>query len=175
MKKLALLILVLIAAYVAYPYLALYRLGEALRAQDLGAVEAKVDWPKLRQGIKDDVNAALVAKVKPEEGDDLAAFGIALAGKLAGPVIDTAVTPAGLVAVAAADRPTLATLATRIYVSTSPDRPLPRLAGSSFSGLTGFEATVMPKGADGDDRAVQLRFELEGGYWMLTRVQLPTR
>ena len=175
MKKLALLTLVLLAGYAAYPYFALYRLGEALRAQDLDAVEAKVDWLRLRQGIKDDVNAALVAKVKPEEGDDLAAFGIALAGKLAGPVIDTAVTPAGLVAVAAADRPTLTTLATQVYVSTSPDPPLPRLAGSSFSGLAAFEATVMPKGADGDDRAIRLRFELEGGHWMLTRIHLPVR
>lgn len=173
MKKLLLLILVLLAAYAAYPYLALYRLGEALRVQDQDAVEAKVDWPKLRQGIKDDVNAALVAKVKPEEGDALAAFGIALAGKLAGPVVDAAVTPAGLAAVAAADRPTLTTLATQVYVSNSADRSLPRLVQSGFGGPTVFEATVMPRGATGEADAIRLRFELEGGYWMLTRIHLP--
>ena len=175
MKKVIFLVLVLLAAYAAYPYLALYRLGEALRAQDLDAVEAKVDWPRLRQGIKDDVNAALVAKVKPEEGDDFAAFGIALAGRLASPVVDAAVTPAGLAAVAAADRPTLMGLVTQVYVSTSADRPLPHLAGSSFSGLTTFEATVMPDGTADEGRAVRLRFELEDGYWMLTRVHLPSR
>ena len=173
MKKLVPVILVLLAAYAAYPYLALYRLGEALRAEDMDAVEVKVDWPKLRQGVKDDVNAALVAKVKPEDGDDLAAFGIALAGKLASPVIDAAVTPAGLAAVAEADRPTLAALVTQVSVSASPGRPLPRLVGSSFGGLTAFEATVMPDGTDDERRAIHLRFELEGGYWMLTRIHLP--
>jgi hypothetical protein len=172
-KKLVLLIPILLAAYAAYPYLALYRLGEALRAQDLDAVETKVDWPRLRRGIKDDVNTALVAKVKPEEGDALAALGIALAGRLAGPAVDAAVTPAGLAAVAAADRPTLTTLATQVYVSTSADRPLPRLVQSGFGGLTAFEATVMPRGGTDAGDAIRLRFELEGGYWMLTRIHLP--
>jgi hypothetical protein len=88
-------------------------------------------------------------------------------------MIDAAVTPAGLVAVAAADKPTLAALVTRVYVSTSSDRPLPRLTGSSFSGLTSFEATMMPDAAADEGRAVRLRFELEGGYWMLTRIHLP--
>jgi hypothetical protein len=174
MKKLFLLLIpVIVVACAAYPYLALYRLGEALRAQDLDAVEAKVDWPKLRQGIKDDVNAALVAKAKPEEGDPLAALGVALAGKLAGPIVDAAVTPAGLAAAAAADRPTLTTLATQLYVSTSADRSLPRLVQSGFSGLGSFEATVMPRGATARGDAIRLRFELESGYWMLVRVHLP--
>src|ERR1700761_2324473 len=114
MKKIVLLIAVLLATYAAYPYLALYRLGDALRARDMDAVTARVDWPRLRQGIKDDVNAALAAKGKPEAGEALAAFGMALAGTLASPVIDAAVTPEGLVAVAAADRPTLVTLATQV-------------------------------------------------------------
>ena len=173
MKKFALSIFVLLAAYAAYPYLALYRLGEALRAHDLDAVEAKVDWPRVRQGIKDDVNATVVAKVKPEEGDVLAAFGVALAGKLAGPVVDAAVTPAGLVAVVEADRPTLRILLTQVYISTSADRPLPRLVQSSFGGPATFEATVAPEGANSKEDRIGLRFEFEGGYWMLTRIHLP--
>lgn len=175
MKKLLLLIPIFVVAYAVYPHLALYRLGQALRAQDVDAIEAKVDWPKLRQGIKDDVNAALVDKVKPEEGDELAAFGIALAGKLASPVVDAAVTPVGLAAVAAADRPTLTTLATQIYVSNTADQSLPRLVQSGSTGLTIFEATVMPRGATAEGDAIRLRFELEGGYWMLTRIHLPLR
>jgi len=173
MKRIALVFLVLIAAYAAYPYLALYRLGSALHARDLDAVESMVDWQRLRQGVKDDVNAALAAKVRPDQGDAFAAFGVALVGKLAGPVVDAAVTPASLAAVAAADRPTLTTLVTQVYVSTASDRPLPRLVRSGFSGLTAFEATVMPNGADAESQAIRLRFELEGGNWMLTRIHLP--
>jgi hypothetical protein len=173
MKRIALVFLVMISAFAVYPYLALYRLGEALRTRDLDAVESKVDWQRVRQGVKDDVNTALAAKVRPEEGDAIAAFGVALVGKLAGPVVDATVTPAGLAALAAADRPTLTTLVTQVYVSTVPDRPLPRLVRSGFSGLIAFEATVMPNGADAENQAIQLRFELEGGYWMLTRIHLP--
>jgi DUF2939 family protein len=173
MKKIAALVVVLAAIYAAYPYFALYRLGEALRAQDLGAVEGKVDWTRVRQGIKDDVNTVLVAKVKPDDTNPLAGLGVALAGTLASPVVDAAVTPAGLVAVANADRPTLATLVTQIYLSGSGDRPLPRLSHSGFSGPATFDATVMPNGATSDDRTIHLRLELEGGYWMLTRIRLP--
>lgn len=173
MKKIVALIVILAAVYAAYPYFALYQLGEVLRAQDLQAVEGKVDWTRVRQGIKDDVNAALVAKVKPDDTNPLAGLGVALAGKLASPVVDATVTPAGLVAVANADRPTLATLVTQIYVSGSDDRPLPRLTHSGFNGPTTFDATIMPSGATSDDGAIHLRFELEGGYWMLTRIRLP--
>jgi hypothetical protein len=173
MKQIAALFVVLAALYVAYPYFALYRLGEALRVQDLDAVEGKVDWTRVRQGIKDDVNAALLAKIKPDDTNPLAGLGVALAGTLASPVVDATVTPAGLVAVANADRPTLATLVTQIYVSGSVDRPLPRLMRSAFSGLATFDATLMPSGATSDDGAIHLRLGLEGGYWMLTRIRLP--
>ena len=173
MKKIAALILILAAAYAAYPYFALYRLGEALRAQDLDAVEGKVDWLRVRQGIKDDVNAAVLAKVKPDDTNPLAGLGVALAGTLASPVVDATVTPAGLVAVANADRPTLTTLVTQIYVSGSGDRPLPHMIRSAFSGPATFEATIMPSGATSDDGTIYLRLELEGGYWMLTRIRLP--
>jgi hypothetical protein len=83
------------------------------------------------------------------------------------------VTPAGLVAVANADRPTLATLVTQIYVTAPADRALPRLIRSAFSGPATFDATILPRGATSNDGAIHLRFELEGGYWMLTRVRLP--
>ena len=42
-------IILLIAAYVAYPYLALHRLGDAVRRSDVAAVDSKVDWPALRR------------------------------------------------------------------------------------------------------------------------------
>ena len=173
MKKIAALIVLLTAAYVAYPYFALYRLGEALRAQDIDAVESKVDWAGVRQGVRDDVNAALLAKVKPDDANPFAGLGVALAGKLASPVVDATVTPDGLVAIVAAEKPTLTTLLTQLYVSAPRGRPLPRLIHSAFSGLTSFDATVMPHGTTSQDDAIRLQLKLDGGYWVLTRVHLP--
>jgi hypothetical protein len=178
MNKVAALILVLVAsilvaAYVGYPYFALRQLGEALRAQRVDAVDGKVDWPAVRQGIRDDVNAALRARVGSEEGNPLAGLGMALAGRLAKPAVDATMTPTGLIALAAADRPSLETLLVRLDPSVSDNRTLPRLIDSGFSGLTTFNATVLPDGAELPKGEVGLRFELEGGYWMLTRVHLP--
>src|ERR1700690_2587426 len=102
MKKIAALIVVLVAAYAAYPYLALSRLCEAPRARGFPWVQSKGGWVGVRQGVKDDVNAALLAKIRPDDENPLAGLGMALAGKLASPVVDATVTPAGLVAVAAA-------------------------------------------------------------------------
>jgi len=78
-----------------------------------------------------------------------------------------------LVAAMGADRPTLETLVTQVYISTSTDRPLPRLVQSSFSGLAAFDAVVAPKGTNSEEDRIRLRFEFEGGYWMLTRIHLP--
>ena len=178
MNKSATLILVLVVvilggAYVGYPYFALRQWGQALLAQRVDAVDGKVDWPAVRRGVRDDADAALRAKVGLDEGDPLADLGVALADRLASPLIDATMTPAGLIALAAAEKPSLATLLTHFDSSVPDDRPLPRLVDSGFSGLTAFHATVLPVGADLSKGAIGLRFELEGGYWMLTRVHLP--
>jgi hypothetical protein len=174
MKKLAALIIVLVAAYVAYPYFALYRLGEASRGRDIDAIESKVDWPRVRQGVKDDVDMALEARIKPDAGNRFAVLGMALADGMTSRVVDAAVTPAGLVAALAVEKPTLAALAAQLYATPSVDRPLPHLVASGFGGLTAFDATVMPDDATSQDDAIRLRFELENGYWMLTRLHLPS-
>ena len=49
------MVLSLGVAYVAYPYVTLYRLGSAIQVADAATLESLVDWPAVREGIKEDV------------------------------------------------------------------------------------------------------------------------
>lgn len=172
MKRAVALLLIIALAYVAYPYFALYRLGDAIRSGDSGAVEGKVDWPGLRQGLKDDLNAHFAAKAGTDADDTVAALGTMIAGKMIGSVIDSTVTPAGLSVIMQTGRagPTVVHDIAPAVPEMQKDRPLPRVASSGFRGLGAFEAEIAPR--EGEGKPLKIRLELQGGYWMLTHVYL---
>src|ERR1700733_6112727 len=41
--------------YGAYPYVTLYRLSHAIHSGDATTLQALVDWPAVREGIKEDI------------------------------------------------------------------------------------------------------------------------
>ncbi len=59
--------------YIAYPYVTLYRLGEAIRGADAATLETLVDWPSVREGIKEDICDLVVDDAGSAEGDAVAA------------------------------------------------------------------------------------------------------
>ncbi len=62
-------------AYVAYPYITLYRLGEAIRGADAATLETLVDWPSVREGIKEDICDLVVDDGETQRGAKLPPFG----------------------------------------------------------------------------------------------------
>ena len=42
---------ILLAGYIAYPYLAVHTLIDAVESGDPARIEPKVDWPAVRQGF----------------------------------------------------------------------------------------------------------------------------
>jgi hypothetical protein len=173
MKRIVGVLLVIVLAYIAYPYVALYRLGNAVRGGDPDAVEGKVDWPKLRQGLKNDLNAQVASKAGADSDNGFAGLGAMFAGKMIGAVIDSTVTPAGLAAMMQTGKagPAIVHTMEPAVPEIRKDRPLPKLASSGFQGLGTFEAEIAPR--EGAGKPLKLRLDLEGGYWMLTRVYLP--
>lgn len=93
MRKWLFLVAVLIAAYVGYPYLTLYWIDQALLTGDKQTLQRLVDFQAVREDLKAELkNAAMkVAKQETENRPVLGAFGEALAGLVAPPVVDTAV------------------------------------------------------------------------------------
>ncbi|HEY0423857.1 MAG TPA: DUF2939 domain-containing protein, partial [Rhodopila sp.] len=61
--------------YAAYPYVTLYRLGSAIQSADAGTLEAMVNWPAVREGIKEDVCDLALDDPGPKTGDELPPFG----------------------------------------------------------------------------------------------------
>jgi hypothetical protein len=96
---------VLVALYIAYPYHTLHRIEDALESGDQATLEDLIDWPSLREGLKDDLNTlatrALAEQAGPG-GDPQEALGMGIAAMfvpvLVQRTVDAYVTPAGIAA-----------------------------------------------------------------------------
>jgi hypothetical protein len=162
--RLPLFALILFAAlgYAAYPYVTLYRLGVAMRAADAGTLETLVDWPSVREGIKEDVCDMVVDEPNGQQGTRLPPFGASFMRGIASSTIDQRVTPQAIVAAAAAP----------------PDRqqnPAPRGADvhvnwAFFDSPTMFSVSLQ---AQGLSEPIRLEMALRHGTWQVNRVWLP--
>lgn len=99
-------------AWAAAPVLAAQGLIRAARAGDARKLEQSVDFPALRQSLKEELNAELVARMRrdPEMAESaLGGLGLMLAPMLLSGAVDTLVTPemvADMVVTAEAPDPT---------------------------------------------------------------------
>lgn len=93
MRKVILVLAILLAAYIGYPYLTLYWLDQALLTDDEQALTHLVDFPQVRQTLKAEVKLAVLDKAHEvaEKRPILGTFGAALAGLLAPTLVDSAV------------------------------------------------------------------------------------
>ncbi|MBH5322996.1 DUF2939 domain-containing protein [Aurantiacibacter sediminis] len=103
MKKLLLLIAVVgltfLGWYLASPWWAMKSLADAAQAQDIAALEEKVDFPALRASASEQMNEE-IARRRGQNGA-LGELGGALAERIGDAVIDRTITPesvSGLVA-----------------------------------------------------------------------------
>jgi len=102
MTRLVTILAIVIVGWAVWPYYALYDLMAGLRHGDQIRLENRVAWDKVRQGLRDDLNAFFIQKFgnKPGEKKNGPALGSGLAAIL-GPsivnqVIETYVTPVGI-------------------------------------------------------------------------------
>ena len=87
-------------AYIAYPYVTLYRLGSAIKDADAATLQSLVDWPAVREGIEEDVcDLAIDQQPTVQRADSaLPPFGASFMRGIAASSIDQAVTPQALLA-----------------------------------------------------------------------------
>jgi hypothetical protein len=83
----------------ASPYLALNRLKRAADERDAQTVSEYVDYPALRESLKDQIAGLLTRKIQARaNGNPLAALGAMIGVALIGPVVDAYATPDGVAA-----------------------------------------------------------------------------
>jgi hypothetical protein len=103
-RPLIVVLLVIVAMAVlgysyASPYLALNRLKRAADARDAQTVSEYVDYPALRESLKEQVSGLLTKKLEARaSGNPLAALGAMIGAALIGPLVDAYATPDGVAA-----------------------------------------------------------------------------
>jgi hypothetical protein len=147
-------------AYGVYPYATLYRLGQAIRQGDASTLQSMVDWPAVREGIKEDI-CDLVIDETPEAkaNGQLPPFGAGFVRGIASNAIDARVTPEALVA--AAQQPDAKPVSRGAAVQVS---------WAFFSSPAAFQVDLY---APGQDQPIRLQLDLRYGAWQVTRVWLP--
>ncbi len=94
-----LVVIALLGFGYASPYLALDRLKRAADARDAATVNQYVDFPALRESLKQQVTALLTRRLDSQSnGNPLAAIGAMIGVALIGPLVDAYATPDGVAA-----------------------------------------------------------------------------
>jgi hypothetical protein len=153
-------LLVIGLGYLVYPYATLYRLGVAVRSGDAVALQTLVDWPSVREGIKEDIcDRVAEAPAETKQSNQLPPFGSGFVRGIATNVIDARVTPEGLVSAA-----------TQPGAKEVPSGASVTVNWAFFGGPSSF---VVDLSSEGRSSPIRLQMDLREGGWQVTRVWLP--
>ena len=147
--------------YGLYPYIALYRIETAIRLGDPVLLAKLIDWPAVREGIKEDIcDRVLDEPAEASARHELRPFGASFVRGVAGNVVDRAISVENLVA---ATRPSAADQA-------SPPRDHAQINWAFFNSPMGFLVDVTTPGVSAP---IRVQMELRGLSWIVRRVSLP--
>lgn len=162
-------------AWGAAPVMAAQGLIRAAKAGDVRKLESLVDFPSLRQSLKEELNAELVARMRRDgelSAGALGGLGLMLAPMLLSGAVDTLVTPevvADMVVTAQAPDPT------RPAEPPSPETDRERDLHQSwgYRDLNHFAVTLTDR--DRPDQQLALILERRGVFsWKLAAVEIET-
>ncbi len=173
-KPFVALLVVLMLAYLASPYVSFWFFTRAIKANDREALESYVDFPSVRQSLKHELRGKLPKSSASEPGkkeDVFSGMAARLAPTLIDQLVDAFVTPDGLAALisdpavarqAKAKDPT----ALAHMQNESKDKELnwSRVKYAFFNGVTQFLVEI---------EGTKLHFGISGMRWRLQTVQLP--
>lgn len=155
-----------VIGYLASPILAAGALRSALQSGDRDRLEQMVDFPAVREGLKQDLNSAMLEKIgsDPElKNNPFAGLGAAFVPMIVDRMIDAMVTPAGLAKIARSDD-----TATQQGGKAAKGDKVP--LHYAYVGLDRFKVTDRAPGGNG----AALVMERRGWFqWKLVRLQLP--
>ena len=158
-----------LAGYLGGPFLTLWRITRAMDRADLATLESVIDWPQLRQGLKDDVAEGVLGM--PQEtlvaSNTLPPFGAGFVSGIACSQIDRAVTPAGLVQAARAAAGGDAAL---LFPASL---PFPTIVGFGLLSPLLFDLRLRLPGQEIGEDPLHLRLAFQGGVWRVVRVWIP--
>jgi len=157
---------ILLMLYAASPYYALWRFGEALRARDMDALSARIDFPTVRGSLKQQIREKFLKIGATKKHRRLAEFLMSAEPSLLDQLVDAYVTPEGL-----AD---LIEDPARIKSATSLPSPQgPADAHKRINSLnTRYAFFTSPRDFAVEHEGIILRFRFNGIAWRLRAIDL---
>jgi hypothetical protein len=158
----------LAAAYVAAaPYITVYQMKTAAENRDGEALSEHIDFPSLRQSLKDQINAMFMKEMAKEAKDNpFAALGAAFGGAMIDKTVDAYMTPAGIIELMQDEKPDPESGGEGSSGSSSRE-PFSN-ASMSYESLSKFVITVKDDGEE-----VKFVLRRRGIGWKLTEIILP--
>lgn len=160
------LVAALLLLYAASPYYSIWRFGEALRAHDMDALAARVDFDAVRGSLKQQIRDLFLGVLSKKKKDRLAQFLTAAADDPLGRLIDAYVTPEGLAAIISDPAP---------LKNASSLSSLPSLDGSRREidwSKARHAFFTSPRDFAVDHEGIKLRFRFNGLGWKLHALDL---
>jgi len=175
MKRLIALLIVLMLAFVAYPYLSLYFVYNSIEKGDETALETQADWDAVRAGFKEDLSAA-AAREAERNAKKLGPLGEVLTNALAPAVVDSLVdayvTPRGLIKLVRSGGDLNQPPKKDQPPATDENGQKVAVTWAFFDTPGDFRVSFEdPKNAN--LTGVSLIMALEGAQWKITRIKLP--
>ena len=175
MKKIFVLAATVLVSYLAFsPYLTLMSLKSDIKAQDGESLAEKIDFPAVRESLKDQFNVAMAKETMDSSSEDDpwgaagAALGAAFASTVVNGMVDGLVTPSGLIELMSNGE--IKSSGSDDQSQTSNDQELAISdAVLSYDGVNKFSATLISD--DGDEMKLVLR--RRGLSWIVTDIRLP--
>jgi hypothetical protein len=169
MRRVAIFFVALLLLYVASPYFSFWRFTVALNSRNAAGLAAYVDFPAVRESLKQQFRAALHRSQNNDQTKHkkvarlLSALGPSLSDRLADALVDTYITPMGLADLIADPQAAK-------DVQTSAGKPAvwksvhwSRAKNAFFTGPRDFAVDV---------NGARLRFRWEGLGWRLRKIDL---
>ena len=176
-KVLGIVLAVLLAiGFYALPYVTVAQMQRAASANDGEALSEHIDFPSVRQSLKDQLNAMFAdAAADHAEKNPFGILGAAVGGLLVDKMVDVYVTPAGLTRIMRGESPdgapgdTTNTTSTASGEDSADSEPF-HDASLAFASLSKFTVTVKDKDSDQEIRFILRR---SGLSWKMTEILLP--
>ncbi|RYD62897.1 MAG: DUF2939 domain-containing protein [Verrucomicrobiaceae bacterium] len=161
-------LILLVLIYTLSPYVALWRLNAALHSGKSERLETHIDFPSVRAGLKKDLRAHLtgsLAKGDSSKDSSFADLAAAIAPTLMDGVIDSMVTPSGVVLLMAQEDAAKSPSKTDASGEDSGSEKIDwsQIRYAFFTGPTSFLLDV---------EGVKVRMQLSGIHWKVTQVEV---
>ena len=159
----------LFAIYVAAaPYITVYQMKSAAESRDGEALSEHIEFPSVRQSLKDQMNSMFMKEMAKDEMKDnpFAALGAAFAGVIVDKMVEAYVTPAGITQLMSGEKPKTAQGGES--GSGSARKPLSD-ASMSYESLDKFVVKIKSNSAEEGKFVLRRR----GIGWKLTEIIIP--